>query len=85
MRSEWATAGRLRDELTTDGVQVATILENGDSRELTVKSSFVGRSEWFVLTSMAGSVLVACCVRELRPLEHRSASSAPLRSDTLTQ
>ena len=38
LRSEWEAAARLRDELTGDGVQVATIVEDDDSRELTVKN-----------------------------------------------
>ena len=38
LRSEWAAAARLRDELTDDGVQVATIVEDDDLRELTVKN-----------------------------------------------
>ena len=36
--SEWEAAARLRDELTDDGVRVATIVEDDDSRELIVKN-----------------------------------------------
>ena len=36
-RSEWAAAARLRDELVGDGVKVATIAEDDDLRELSVK------------------------------------------------
>ena len=35
-RSEWAAAAQLRSELTRDGVQVATIAEDDDLRELSV-------------------------------------------------
>ena len=38
LRSEWAAAARLRDELTDDGLRVATIVEDDDLRELTVKT-----------------------------------------------
>ena len=38
LRSEWEAAARLRDELTDDGVQVSTIVQDEDSRELTVKN-----------------------------------------------
>ena len=36
-RSEWAAAALLRGELIDDGVRVATIAEDGDLRELSVK------------------------------------------------
>ena len=38
LRSEWAAAARLRDELIDDGVRVATIVEDDDLRERTVKT-----------------------------------------------
>ena len=38
LRSEWAAAARLRGELIDDGVRVATIVEDNDLRELTVKT-----------------------------------------------
>ena len=38
LRSEWEAAARLRAELTDDDVQVAAIVEDDDSRELTVKN-----------------------------------------------
>ena len=38
LRSKLAAAARLRDELTDDGVRVATIVEDEDLRELTVKT-----------------------------------------------
>ena len=38
LRSEWEAAAWLRDELADDGAKVATIVEDGDLRELTVKN-----------------------------------------------
>ena len=38
LRTEWEAAARLRDELTDDGMQVATIVEDDDLRELTIKN-----------------------------------------------
>lgn len=39
LRSEWEVAARLRDEFADSSVQVATIIEDDDSRELTAKKS----------------------------------------------
>jgi hypothetical protein len=38
LRSKWAAAARLRDELTNGSVQVATIVDDDEPRELTVKN-----------------------------------------------